>query len=615
MEYLVHDKEAATSERVAWTHTENLITKDPEKAARVMAWTDMHSDDLKRSSGGSLAGEKTSRGSVYHYSLSWAHDESPSVEHQRVYAQHTVKALGFEDHQYVLVAHDDTDHAHVHVVVNLTHPETGKRGSIYQDQRKIQAWALAYEKKHGIKCEQRVHNAQEYENGQATKYEYRDEKKDYTLEVTRAFALSDNGKSFVAALEMEGLRIAENKNKNGFVLIDERGVFHALTRNLAPVDKYHTPIKGKGKTKLINDRMQDIKDRSTLGDANKIANQRKAHFERQEAEKKAEYERQNTVLDKELEEQKRQKDIDKGEILHALELEREDKAKEYYDREEGRILGKAKKDFHDLKHARKELGALAIEYRATDTKEEAAHRKQWETVIRSEEKEKARLEEIRPSWFYSFVYKVRHGQSVDEGIKAQEKNILNAKMRLEEGVGSLTRGEKFELMTKGKALNKQHEEINARVAKELQEAQENARIRAQKEHETAVLELEERSELKQHSHNETVKDRLSKEAKENLEAAKEKRLEYAQEDIRPIDEKWKTVLAKETPAQPDTWEDIQAKLEGREKEIVHSKTLSEEQQIEAFRELESERDRLRREFTAQRGEEFTQEKDKGLEYD
>ena len=43
--YYLHDKDAQTSERVAWTETVNLRTHDPERALRVMAGTSMDRED------------------------------------------------------------------------------------------------------------------------------------------------------------------------------------------------------------------------------------------------------------------------------------------------------------------------------------------------------------------------------------------------------------------------------------------------------------------------------------------------------------------------------------------------------------------------------------------
>ena len=87
-DYLMHDKEAQTSERVAWSRTENMRTDDVEKAAKVMAWTDLHREELRagyRAENGmepSAAGAKPEKGRVHHCVLAWAVGESPSEDHQ-----------------------------------------------------------------------------------------------------------------------------------------------------------------------------------------------------------------------------------------------------------------------------------------------------------------------------------------------------------------------------------------------------------------------------------------------------------------------------------------------------------------------------------------------------
>jgi hypothetical protein len=63
--YYFHDKQAATSERVAWIETLNLPTRDPAKAMKCMAWTAMHADAIREAAGGSRAGCKATQGPVY----------------------------------------------------------------------------------------------------------------------------------------------------------------------------------------------------------------------------------------------------------------------------------------------------------------------------------------------------------------------------------------------------------------------------------------------------------------------------------------------------------------------------------------------------------------------
>ena len=67
--YYLHDKKALTRERVAFTHTENLPTRDPDKAIKCMAWTALRANEIKARSGASTKGRKMTD-PVYCYSLS-----------------------------------------------------------------------------------------------------------------------------------------------------------------------------------------------------------------------------------------------------------------------------------------------------------------------------------------------------------------------------------------------------------------------------------------------------------------------------------------------------------------------------------------------------------------
>ncbi len=61
---------------------------------------------------------------VFHYELAWPPGERPSRAEWIDSASYTLNQLGFKQHQYVLVAHDDKKHFHIHVMVNKVHPET-----------------------------------------------------------------------------------------------------------------------------------------------------------------------------------------------------------------------------------------------------------------------------------------------------------------------------------------------------------------------------------------------------------------------------------------------------------------------------------------------------------
>ena len=63
---------------------------------------------------------------VYHYQLCWRPGERPSRAQWEEAARKTIQDLGFGEHQFLVVAHDDREHFHVHVLINRIHPETYK---------------------------------------------------------------------------------------------------------------------------------------------------------------------------------------------------------------------------------------------------------------------------------------------------------------------------------------------------------------------------------------------------------------------------------------------------------------------------------------------------------
>lgn len=163
--YYLHDKKADTSDRVAFAETINLPTEDPRRAVAHMIDTASHATELKQAAG-VKSGRKLEK-PVYSYSLAWHPTEAPTKAEQIAAARETIAALGLADRQALIVAHNDTDHAHVHVIVNRVHPETGKAASLSNDQLTLSRWAQAYEEKRGkVFCDVRVENNDERTRGQ-----------------------------------------------------------------------------------------------------------------------------------------------------------------------------------------------------------------------------------------------------------------------------------------------------------------------------------------------------------------------------------------------------------------------------------------------------------------
>jgi hypothetical protein len=162
--YYLHDKrqpgeaERLTGERVGWTETVNLPTQDAERAWRMMVHTAMTQGELKAAAGEKATGRKLTK-PVLAYSLAWHPDERPTKEDQLAAAYSSLKALGLEGHQAIIVSHTDEPHAHVHVLINRVHPETGIAATLQHSKLKLSQWAQAYELEQGkVLCPQRVEN-------------------------------------------------------------------------------------------------------------------------------------------------------------------------------------------------------------------------------------------------------------------------------------------------------------------------------------------------------------------------------------------------------------------------------------------------------------------------
>ena len=259
-QYYFHDKGADTTERVAWTHTHNLATNDPEKAMRMMAWTAMHADKIKEQAGVSKAGAKKEAGVVYTYSLSWHPEDEPEQKTVFESALETLGLLGLKDHEAVFVAHNDTAHPHVHVIANLVNPETGKVADIYRDHQTLSNWAEAYEREHGIRCEERIKNNEKRREGEYVRH--KEERIERAEIIQQIYNQSDGGKAFQAGLEEAGYTLAKG-DRRGFVLVDQAGEVHSLSRQL----------KGQ-RAKEIKARLSDI-DPATLQAANELEDERK----------------------------------------------------------------------------------------------------------------------------------------------------------------------------------------------------------------------------------------------------------------------------------------------------------------------------------------------------
>jgi hypothetical protein len=112
-----------------------------EMARRMMEWNGKAENQASR-------GRKCENDCL-HASLSWEKGQEPTRADMIEAAQGFLKTLGMEKAQAVFVAHNDTEHKHLHIVASRIDPTTGKTYSQEDDFTKAQAWGLKYEREHG----------------------------------------------------------------------------------------------------------------------------------------------------------------------------------------------------------------------------------------------------------------------------------------------------------------------------------------------------------------------------------------------------------------------------------------------------------------------------------
>ena len=162
--YYLHDKRKPgepgcfTSVRISWIVTTNLPTDNPERGWKIMAHTALAAQELKAAIGAKTTGRKLTK-PVFAYSLSWHPGQNPTKEEMLEAARASLKVLGLQENEALIICHNDEPHAHIHILANRVHPETGMAVNISHSKLILSKWAQEYEQKQGqIVCPQRVAN-------------------------------------------------------------------------------------------------------------------------------------------------------------------------------------------------------------------------------------------------------------------------------------------------------------------------------------------------------------------------------------------------------------------------------------------------------------------------
>ena len=123
--------------RVAWSETRGTIATDPRGA-----WAEMEADVSDT--------ESRVEKPVYHVIISFDPGDEPTDAELRGTVDRTLRDLGLENHQALAVRHSDTDHDHVHIMVNRVGAD-GKAWSTSNDAYKLRASVEAQERELGVR--------------------------------------------------------------------------------------------------------------------------------------------------------------------------------------------------------------------------------------------------------------------------------------------------------------------------------------------------------------------------------------------------------------------------------------------------------------------------------
>ena len=162
-DYALHDKaDRQTSFRVGFTEILNMEAETPAQAIAQMSASYERYKERERNK----RGRKLTK-PVYAYSLAWAFDQTPDRDEMMAAALSSLKALGLEKLQTLIVQHTDEPQPHVHVIVNRIEMDGRNARNIFRDHLALSKWAEQYERDHGgILCEQRVANNEARRRGE-----------------------------------------------------------------------------------------------------------------------------------------------------------------------------------------------------------------------------------------------------------------------------------------------------------------------------------------------------------------------------------------------------------------------------------------------------------------
>jgi len=134
-EYLTQERDAETGELVL-------------RGDVVLSWNLLSFDTAAGEMQGVASLNDRCKDAVCYYELAWPPGERPTRPQWTDSAVQTLKALGYEHHQYMIVAHNDKKHFYIHIMVNKVHPQSLRAPTRYNNWLALDAAARLLEAKY-----------------------------------------------------------------------------------------------------------------------------------------------------------------------------------------------------------------------------------------------------------------------------------------------------------------------------------------------------------------------------------------------------------------------------------------------------------------------------------
>lgn len=327
--YYFHDKNARTSQRVAWTGTLNMVTENIGKAWKVMAFTAKHQERLKEVSNQRRSGAKL-KNPVLAFSLSWHPEQKPDREAMLEAARTSLEKLGLGDHETMIACHTDEPQPHIHLVVNKVHPRTGLVANLKHTKRKLQDWARDYQKMEGTKyCPMREENHRKREAGGSTRYG--------NPAIVEAWKNSRDADSFVKELEVRGYDLAQGRKR--LVVVDPYG------KSSNPARELKAALGDEFKEQDFRDRLSGISP-AALPTPEAIMEKRAAEEKRKKEQRRAFEQKVSSLFGTQAENHREQREA----VLERhgrLEMLKRDELHAFYQTaEQQRQIARLQKELH-----------------------------------------------------------------------------------------------------------------------------------------------------------------------------------------------------------------------------------------------------------------------------